>query len=148
MKYHLEIRSISITRLKRSFGTLTLIIRHISWNQKYLDYEIETSYSIWKVRFAVPWNQKYLDYEIETSNNQTQMEAIQTWNQKYLDYEIETSKRVYKSNNWYTWNQKYLDYEIETWKCHFVSYLSMFLEIRSISITRLKPMITNSALNN
>ena len=40
-----------------------------TWNDKYLDYEIET----WirkDARFSgTTWNDKYLDYEIETFNN-------------------------------------------------------------------------------
>ena len=36
------------------------------------------------------WNQKYLDYEIETEIDSVDSSPAFTWNQKYLDYEIET----------------------------------------------------------
>ena len=39
---YLEIRSISITRLKRRFRLFWGFIKYWTWNQKYLDYEIET----------------------------------------------------------------------------------------------------------
>ena len=87
-----------------------------AWNQKNLDYEIETSVNLgWNGTRAKPWNQKNLDYEIETrlrdgetgtpSRLETKRtsitrlkpdcetpdyETILTWNQKNLDYEIET----------------------------------------------------------
>ena len=86
-----------------------------------------------------PWNQKNLDYEIETSfvedlrREDTRLEIkrtsitrlkrnnksifsnnILTWNQKNLDYEIETFRLwVVRCRRW-AWNQKNLDYEIET----------------------------------
>ena len=62
----LEIRSISITRLKLLFVVLWHQLLH-SWNQKYLDYEIETQEIYGTAQEKYPtWNQKYLDYEIET----------------------------------------------------------------------------------
>ena len=64
-----------------------------------------------------PWNQKNLDYEIETKLSTTGSH-IRTfaWNQKNLDYEIETKfVNVTKFfGRFSTWNQKNLDYEIET----------------------------------
>ena len=97
-----------------------------------------------------PWNQKNLDYEIETAHVGLDMPLIFTWNQKNLDYEIETNRapaglvqayQTLKSKEprlrdwnlktrlpprWATldpWNQKNLDYEIETcwiqsWRSH------------------------------
>ena len=61
------------------------------------------------------WNQKFLDYEIETRNEgeHTEAEAI-GWNQKFLDYEIETPTISPKDIVPLCWNQKFLDYEIET----------------------------------
>ena len=38
----------------------------LSWNQKNLDYEIETWYVAVCLAAALAWNQKNLDYEIET----------------------------------------------------------------------------------
>ena len=41
------------------------------------------------------WNQKNLDYEIETSNNNYDFGlGVTPWNQKNLDYEIETEKSI------------------------------------------------------
>ena len=37
------------------------------WNDKYLDYEIETCLRLRGYQFAISWNDKYLDYEIETN---------------------------------------------------------------------------------
>jgi len=39
------------------------------------------------------WNQKNLDYEIETCQPAENERAHHTWNQKNLDYEIETTER-------------------------------------------------------
>ena len=37
------------------------------------------------------WNQKFLDYEIETAGlSACPLPTISSWNQKFLDYEIET----------------------------------------------------------
>ena len=38
----------------------------------------------------ISWNQKFLDYEIETMNLADLW--MFSWNQKFLDYEIETNK--------------------------------------------------------
>ena len=39
----------------------------LAWNDKYLDYEIETDIRVEKRAIrSVTWNDKYLDYEIET----------------------------------------------------------------------------------
>ena len=64
----------------------------ITWNQKNLDYEIETHDPIsdaYAQRAA--WNQKNLDYEIETESlTNVPIISSSAWNQKNLDYEIET----------------------------------------------------------
>ena len=86
----LEIRSISITRLKHRIspsGNLT----ELTWNQKYLDYEIETK---WLARLRM-WS----------SSLKSEVSRLRDWNRKWL-----VSDRVLIR----TWNQKYLDYEIET----------------------------------
>ena len=65
------------------------------------------------------WNQKKLDYEIETAefSRYACSSAMSTWNQKKLDYEIETGWYPnLPARFWVTWNQKKLDYEIETEK--------------------------------
>ena len=70
---------------------------HLSWNQKFLDYEIETIIR-WHVliKSIVCWNQKFLDYEIETGIAAAPPTADTgwSWNQKFLDYEIETVSLV------------------------------------------------------
>ena len=63
---------------------------------------------------------------------------FETWNQKHLDYEIETNTIVPGIVDFETWNQKHLDYEIETYICQDLKDCEEFLEIKSISITRLK----------
>ena len=144
----LEIKSISITRLKphthyhEKRGTEP-------WNQKYLDYEIETSVSLVdadgfpilksKVSRLRDWNET-----VDVVGNTIEF----TWNQKYLDYEIET--RLIEATIGTlprTWNQKYLDYEIETWAAcpKNPANSSDRLEIKSISITRLKHTPTCTA---
>ena len=61
------IKSFSITRLKLKSTNLLSGFLQISWNQKFLDYEIETfandKHPVVKIG---SWNQKFLDYEIET----------------------------------------------------------------------------------
>ena len=113
-----------------------------TWNQKHLDYEIETG--LWRSchgRFGLvlkskasrlrDWNRsswKVIDKPLWLS-----------WNQKHLDYEIETKLNNKQGKQIaFAWNQKHLDYEIET-KHKCIPKQSMFgLEIKSISITRLK----------
>ena len=135
----LEIKRISITRLKPSNSALFSAISS-AWNQKNLDYEIETACFHSTCPHESPtWNQKNLDYEIETDIHVTLKAHFHAWNQKNLDYEIETFpnptralgapwleiKRISitRLKQWCgpphthphkTWNQKNLDYEIET----------------------------------
>ena len=96
------------------------------------------------------WNQKNLDYEIETTTQPAMHAAFQDpWNQKNLDYEIETWCQFSdtKKPNTFTWNQKNLDYEIETSArtyCYLLAVLE--LEIKRISITRLKQTFSNAYL--
>ena len=64
----LEKKSISITRLKRSWHRCCY--RHnFSWKEKHLDYEIETFRVLGRLPSAGEswsWKEKHLDYEIET----------------------------------------------------------------------------------
>ena len=71
------------------------------------------------------WNQKNLDYEIETFSLQLlYMYPNLSWNQKNLDYEIETvSMRLLSLTVKSAWNQKNLDYEIETNRSGLLAYL-------------------------
>ena len=62
------------------------------------------------------WNDKILDYEIETVKSEVARPHNCTWNDKILDYEIETGmlrEKGYGRNSG-AWNDKILDYEIET----------------------------------
>ena len=139
----IEIKSFSITRLKPFSAAESRSSSFICWNQKFLDYEIETisnswhicpvgwsyvgikSFSItrlklgwggliWAVIYYKSWNQKFLDYEIETLSRITIECHDFSWNQKFLDYEIETGVQLPKNILLLCWNQKFLDYEIET----------------------------------
>ena len=49
------------------FCGVTVRIICLSWNQKFLDYEIETKRGVEGSQPTThSWNQKFLDYEIET----------------------------------------------------------------------------------
>ena len=64
------IKSFSITRLKPRQTARVGYQCEFRWNQKFLDYEIETEVKgiVWARLYvnAYSWNQKFLDYEIET----------------------------------------------------------------------------------
>ena len=52
-----------------------------------------------KLMMEAAWNQKNLDYEIETpSPHWSENPQANTWNQKNLDYEIETEFRQVRIN--------------------------------------------------
>ena len=118
--WRLEIKSISITRLKRRSVCYHIKI-YFSWNQKYLDYEIETILrSRTTGRWVLTWNQKYLDYEIETYNS-----FVYPFNITFLEIKSISITRL-KSRK------------------HSVGfYILTSLEIKSISITRLKRVATH-----
>ena len=62
----LEIKRTSITRLKQGIAPYRWNTGEFAWNQKNLDYEIETFSQTAVCISGLPWNQKNLDYEIET----------------------------------------------------------------------------------
>ena len=190
-KKPLEIKRTSITRLKLDAQRRTCIVAQcnlkskeprlrdwnridvlsslrafIAWNQKNLDYEIETvsrggkgiiapstlkskeprlrdwnNLSEQRIRdsLMLPWNQKNLDYEIETvivpvppvaaGNLKSKEPRLRDWNYS-TDDACEQSIRA--------WNQKNLDYEIETLKYASLIACLYSLEIKRTSITRLK----------
>ena len=117
-RYPVEIKSISITRLKQKVP-LWFERSGGCWNQKHLDYEIETkeAFSVAIVNL-IRWNQKHLDYEIETRTTMNNRISFKGWNQKSLDYEIETGINQMGGKPSWCWNQKSLDYEIETLCCY------------------------------
>ena len=120
LKNQLEIKSISITRLKRNnrypvFQFVRLEIKSISitrlkpvrtpfhrqslssWNQKYLDYEIETG----NLPSTLNRPKKRLEIKSISITRLKQRTSVfggvthRSWNQKYLDYEIETTTQRY-----------------------------------------------------
>ena len=66
MLYPLETIRFSITRLKQEVWNW-INIAVVAWNNKILDYEIETEVNVQHNHGFLPaWNNKILDYEIET----------------------------------------------------------------------------------
>ena len=66
----LEMKRTSITRLKQTTGRRNAERVVLTWNEKNLDYEIETLKCLDYSHGGAPrvtWNEKNLDYEIETS---------------------------------------------------------------------------------
>ena len=136
----LEIKSISITRLKPAFGVFNGE-PSVAWNQKYLDYEIETrnikhfsklglTYLKSKVSRLRDWNVDFLSVKrLFVRDLKSKVSRLRDWNG-----ENGRGSRIKPI----TWNQKYLDYEIETKQNKKGKWTGKSLEIKSISITRLK----------
>ena len=86
----LEIKRTSITRLKQSsrsdYRRVTADLK--SKEPRLRDWNPNANGSSMKLKPA--WNQKNLDYEIETCQSCLMKWRTNTWNQKNLDYEIET----------------------------------------------------------
>ena len=89
---NLEIKRTSITRLKRDYDTRDAQPRSVSWNQKNLDYEIETIVKYVDRCFVVTLEIKRTSITRLKlrSKSSSRLWSIATWNQKNLDYEIET----------------------------------------------------------
>ena len=134
-----EMKSISITRLKRDTRNPRRSKR-LAWNEKHLDYEIETTeqrifgkgYSTlkWKAsrlrdwniyltsaccRTRFPWNEKHLDYEIETlvicNIGLIRFKPeMKSISITRLKHPVTTPLIPLR----WAWNEKHLDYEIET----------------------------------
>ena len=141
-KRWLETTSTSITRLKLSINSRGYTIgRRRSWNDKYLDYEIETTSSrLYEANDLIPWNDKYLDYEIETLPG--------VWMYPVL-YRLETTStsitRLKPEDNFFPWCAspilKRQEPRLRDWNptTHaWLSIVSVPLETTSTSITRLK----------
>ena len=191
VKPKLEIKRTSITRLKR-YAWSFIVTKVNSWNQKNLDYEIETGLSLqlalqkhchlkskeprlrdWNWHNTIlnhrylsyTWNQKNLDYEIETrlldrSAAQAQNflkskePRLRDWNyhnRRCLQEHITLKSKEPRLRDWniirgsdnasdlcFPWNQKNLDYEIETCARFWLKIFEALLEIKRTSITRLK----------
>ena len=144
--WYLETTSTSITRLKRCPGCgctpfFTGLKRQVprlrDWNQK-ITFFLDAPH--------LSWNDKYLDYEIETRIVPYSLICLlfpmSTWNDKYLDYEIETCHR------WIDRSERCLKHGLETTSTSITRlkpqqldnvYRATYnLETTSTSITRLK----------
>ena len=96
----LEIKRTSITRLKPTMIRLFVPETSIPWNQKNLDYEIETKkrcVPVSRLRLLYSWNQKNLDYEIETQLNRTDR-RFWCW----LEIKRTSITRLKRDNLWMT----------------------------------------------
>ena len=118
-------KSISITRLKQLHASALLRITGVNlwpWNEKHLDYEIETRIPI--TRFIAG------DFFL------LEMKSISITRLKQMDLLTLRLQRL----SCFSWNEKHLDYEIETepLKMSRIPQAVSTLEMKSISITRLK----------
>ena len=115
----LETTRTSITRLKHSLLSGEPGYSQ-AWNDKNLDYEIETNLSSdWTLspRVVLETTRTSITRLKQRSKHRWASTDgwASTWNDKNLDYEIETIVRPeLNGGSAYTWNDKNLDYEIET----------------------------------
>ena len=117
LKRHLvEIKSFSITRLKRTLPFPCRDGNKGRWNQKFLDYEIETT-------TLVASDERY---------------SMLGWNQKFLDYEIETSAYLCRTQTYIQLKSKVS--RLRDWNASATTQTTTppSVEIKSFSITRLK----------
>ena len=119
--HRLEIKSISITRLKLKMSGGAKSAGSGTWNQKHLDYEIET----------LPWCPR------------DRLPRDAPWNQKHLDYEIETKRRIGTRQQRRCSTLKSKASRLRDWNgnTYYVEGACAVLEIKSISITRLKQVV-------
>ena len=87
-------KSISITRLKLNWRLSSNSLPISAWNEKHLDYEIET-------RVDKTNNNRLCDLKWKASR-------LRDWNPSVFIITNESKRRLW------TWNEKHLDYEIET----------------------------------
>ena len=136
----LEIKSISITRLKLKKPSTACEIWW-TWNQKHLDYEIETTSTARLPRSPVfrlkskasrlrDWNFD-IGLRHTAPSDELEIKSISITRLKHISNTSLCHSPI-------AWNQKHLDYEIETFDFCFKGFGFVFLEIKSISITRLK----------
>ena len=111
-----------------------------SWNDKNLDYEIETEclHSDFLREYHLKRQEPRLrDWNDSVANARGMI--LETWNDKNLDYEIETCQTPFHHHPQDdSWNDKNLDYEIETSHRSALSRRAVWLETTRTSITRLK----------
>ena len=135
----LEIKRTSITRLKLAQQT-THRKACLSWNQKNLDYEIET-YPVSCMCGDFPFNLKSKEPRLRDWNLCTSGHlwvSRLSWNQKNLDYEIETCCGICKATS--VAGLKSKEPRLRDWNlCMLWLGQGLYcLEIKRTSITRLK----------
>ena len=119
----------------------------LSWNQKFLDYEIETGISLpLMVDLALRWNQKFLDYEIETGNTGLGVPFRTVVGIK--SFSITRLKRMYYGFVGLRRNYTVADVGIKSFSItrlkrgiSMSEYTVIAVGIKSFSITRLKHVI-------
>ena len=160
----LEIKRTSITRLKLwEFKEVLLAILTClkSKEPRLRDWNYPSGFMPEKRK--CPWNQKNLDYEIETLLSKplslhlrtlkSKEPRLRDWNlsmfcwdpaRRLLEIKRTSITRLkrdgaqWRCNGFYSWNQKNLDYEIETKLLLLQQSRRLHLEIKRTSITRLK----------
>ena len=122
------------------FATSTCIV--FGWNQKFLDYEIETNLRawLWSIRFS--WNQKFLDYEIETRLRI----AIRCWRLR-VGIKSFSITRLKQMMNWsmaceldilWVGIKSFSITRLKLYKYRCARNIRFYVGIKSFSITRLK----------
>ena len=139
--HKLEKKSISITRLKlEKIGLPMTTVHAFTWKEKHLDYEIETCYVYDLLKRGHNLEKKSI------SITRLKLERViflrflfDTWKEKHLDYEIETRSYgfVYHSANTIL-KRKASRLRDWNWHFRFQTCYGVYLEKKSISITRLK----------
>ena len=119
---------------------LMIILLMLTWNQKNLDYEIETD-----VPTMTPYKGGYLEIKrtsITRLKRAYHQDGRLFWvflkskEPRLRDWNHDASQETEPDG--VSWNQKNLDYEIETFKYTYADIRGETLEIKRTSITRLK----------
>ena len=111
----------------------------MTWNEKNLDYEIETTPKRVREIILNRLEMKRTSITRLKLGGVAETQASGTaWNEKNLDYEIETGLTKCRVIRFFAWNEKNLDYEIETSYSRSPDTDPTRLEMKRTSITRLK----------
>ena len=138
---NLETKRTSITRSKLGLVCEFEALSCDTWNQKNLDYEIETFPAPRPIRVRKSLEIKRTSItRLKLIISVTVQSHINAWNQKNLDCEMETCPVIVDCDlgHLLPWNQKNLDCEMETWVRVLLYGSLLALEIKRTSITRLK----------
>ena len=144
LKRLLEMKSISITRLKRKVRLLNWWSRH-TWNEKYLDYEIETEHCLLNTNATEILEMKSIS--ITRLKLWRRSRGCRRGSRGHLKWKVSRLRdwnlilNFIANRRAFPWNEKYLDYEIETARMRPPSSSTSSLEMKSISITRLKQCV-------